>query len=56
MSMVEAKYVTASNTTKEAICLQTLLKDLRYPQLCAMVIHVDNQGCIVLAQNLVAYS
>ena len=56
LSTVEAKYMAASNATKEAIWLQVLLEDLRYPQLHATVIHMDNQGCIALAQNPVAHS
>lgn len=49
LSMVEAEYMAASNATKKAIWLCTLLDDLGYPQLHAMVIHTDNQGCIALA-------
>ena len=54
--MIEAKYMATSNATKEVIWLWVLLKDLGYSQPNATVIHADNQGCIVLAQNPVTHS
>jgi hypothetical protein len=45
LSTVEAEYMAASNATKEAIWLRTLLEDLGYPQTKATLIHADNQGC-----------
>jgi hypothetical protein len=56
LSTAEAEYMAASNATKEAIWLQTLLKDLGFPPITATTIHVDNQACIALARNPVAHS
>ncbi|KAJ3569220.1 hypothetical protein NP233_g5191 [Leucocoprinus birnbaumii] len=55
-SSVEAEYMAASNATKEAIWLRTLLKEIDYPQVDATIIHADNQGCIALAHNPVNHS
>ena len=46
LSIVEAKYMAASNTTKEAIWLRTLLEDLGHPPVAATILHANNQGCI----------
>jgi len=51
LSMVEAEYMAASNATKEAVWLQTLLEDFGYPPVTATVLHIDNQGSIALARN-----
>lgn len=56
LSTVEAEYMAASNATKEAIWLRTLLADLGHPQMSATIIHADNQGCIALSRNPVAHS
>jgi hypothetical protein len=56
LSTVEAKYMAASNATKEAIWLRVLLTDLGYSQPTATLIHTDNQGCIALARNPVSHS
>jgi hypothetical protein len=56
LSMVEAKYMAASNATKEAIWLRILLEDLSFVQIQATTIHGDNQGCIALSQSTVAHS
>jgi len=37
-----------TNTTKEAVWLRTLLKEIDFPQVSAMIIFVDNQDCIAL--------
>ena len=55
-SSVEAEYVASANTTKEAVWLQTLLKEVGYPQSQATIVHADNQGAIALAQNPISHS
>jgi hypothetical protein len=44
LSTVEAEYMAASNTTKEAIWLRVLLEDLGFPQTQATTIHNDSKG------------
>jgi hypothetical protein len=56
LSTVEAEYMAASNATKEAIWLRTLLDDLGFTQVQATTIHADNQGCIALSRNPVSHS
>jgi hypothetical protein len=56
LSTAKAEYMAASNATKEAIWLWTLLKDLRFPPTTATTIYVDNQACVALAHNPVAHS
>ena len=56
LSTVEAEYMAASNVTKEAIWLRTLLEDLGHPPVAATILHADNQGCIALAQNPVTHT
>jgi len=56
LSTIEAEYMAVANAAKEAIWLQVLLKDLRYPQINATIIHADNQGCIALACNPVTHT
>jgi len=56
LSTVEAEYMAASNATKEAIWLRTLLKDLGFTQTQATTIYADNQGCIALSRNPVSHS
>jgi len=55
-SSVEAGYVASANTTKEAVWLQTLLKEVGYPQSQVTIVHADNQGAIALAQNPTSHS
>ena len=55
-SSVEAEYMASANTTKEAVWLQTLLKEIGYPQSQATIVHADNQGVIALAQNPTSHS
>jgi len=42
--------------TKETVWLQTLLKEVGYPQSQATIMHADNQGTIALAQNPTSHS
>ena len=56
LSTAEAKYMAASNATKEAIWLRTLLSDMGFPPTQATTIHADNQACIALAHNPVNHS
>jgi hypothetical protein len=49
-------YVAASNTTKEAIWLRVLLKDMGFKQTSATILHADDQGCIALSHNPVVHS
>ena len=51
LSTVESEYMAASNATKEAIWLRTLLEEMGFKQVSATTIHVDNQGCIALVHN-----
>lgn len=53
---VEAKYIISTNTIKEAVWLQTLLKKLDFIQATAIIIYVDNSGCIALTYNPVTHS
>jgi len=55
-SSVEAEYMASANTTKEVVWLQTLLKEIGYPQSQATIVHADNQGAIALAQNPTSHS
>jgi len=55
-SSVETEYITFMNTIKEAMWLCTLLTELNFPLTQAIVIYVDNLGCIALANNLVSHS
>jgi len=41
ISSVEAEYVASANVTKEAVWLQTLLKEVSYPQSQATIVHAD---------------
>jgi hypothetical protein len=56
LSTVEAEYMAASNATKEAIWLRTLLSDLGFTQVQATTLHSDNMGCIALSLNPVSHS
>jgi len=56
LSTAKAEYMVASNTTKEAIWLHTLLRDMGFPPTQATTIHADNQACIALARNPVVHS
>ena len=55
-SSVKAEYIASANATKEAVWLYILLHELDYSQTMATIIHVDNQGCIALANNPVSHS
>ena len=55
-SSIEAEYVASANMTKETVWLQTLLKEVGYPQSQATIMHADNQGTIALAQNPTSHS
>ena len=54
--LVEAEYIALASTTKEAIQLHTLLKELDFSQTTITIIKADNQSYIALAYNLVSYS
>jgi hypothetical protein len=56
LSTAEAEYMSASNATKEAIWLCTLLTDMGFPPTKATTIHMDNQACITLTYNPVNHS
>ena len=47
---MEAEYMAATHTTKEAIWLQQLLKELG-KNFNTILISIDNQSCINLAKN-----
>ena len=50
-SIVEAKYVSASDASREAVWLWKLLSDLFDSSLEPVVIHCDNQSCIKISEN-----
>ena len=56
LSTTEAEYMAASDATKEAIWLRTLLEDLGFTQVSATILHGDNKGCIALSRNPIAHS
>ena len=47
--------MAASAATQEVLYLRQLLNDLKYPQLEATVLMVDNQGAIGLAKSPVLH-
>ena len=51
VSTVEAEYVAASDATKEAIWLRTLLTELGMAPVDTTTLHGDNQGSIALASD-----
>ena len=53
---MEAKHMTTSHCTKEAICLKQLLADVGYLQEGPTPIMCDNQRCIALANNPTRHS
>ena len=55
-SLVEAEYIALASATKKAVWLYTLLEELDFSQITAIIINADNQGCIVLAHNPVSHS
>jgi len=40
--LVEAKYMTLKNTTKEAVWLRILLKKIGFPQVTAIILFTNN--------------
>ena len=50
-STTVAEYFALYEATTEAVCLRTLLDDLRFPQKDATMIHADNQTAIKLAED-----
>ena len=48
ISSAEAEYMTSANATRKAIQLRTLLKEMDFPQVSAMIIFADNQDYIAL--------
>ena len=51
LSTVEAEYITASDASKEAICLCKLLAGLFGDVLETTIIHCDNQSCVKLSKK-----
>ena len=51
LSTMEAEYVAAAHTMKEAVWLCTLAGSLTSPSTAPMVLHCDNQLAIVLSKN-----
>lgn len=51
LSMAEAELMAASNATKEAIWLRTLLGDMGYEQITANTMYEDNNACILISRN-----
>ena len=50
-STAEAKYISASDASREAIWLRKLLSDLFDSSLEHVVIQCDNQSCVKLSKN-----
>jgi hypothetical protein len=53
LSTTEAEYVSASDASREDVCLWKLLSDFFDTSLELVVIHCDNQSCIKISENLV---
>ena len=51
LSTAEAKYIFASDASREAVWLRKLLSDLFDTSLEPVVIHCDNQSCIKISEN-----
>lgn len=51
LSTTEAKYIAMTESIKEAIYLQRLVKELGFEQLGHLTIFCDNRSCISLAEN-----
>jgi hypothetical protein len=52
LSTCEAEYVAASEAASEITWLRTLLAELEFPQLAASPLLCDNNGSIVLSEDL----
>jgi hypothetical protein len=50
-SIAEAKYIAASDASREAVWLKQLLSGLFQERLERAVIHCDNQSCLKLVEN-----
>lgn len=55
-STCEAEYVSLSESMKEAVYLNSLLKELGIMRYARVIVHVDNQGAIFLAQDPVFHA
>ena len=42
ISLAEAEYMALANTTKKAIWLRTLLKEMDFPQVSTTIVFADN--------------
>ena len=51
LSIAEAKYISASDASREAVWLRKLLFDLFDSSLDPIVINCDNQSCVKLLEN-----
>ena len=51
LSTIETEYMATSQSTREAIWLRKLLRDVGFVQQDATTIMCDDQGCIALAKN-----
>ena len=55
LSLTEAGYVTLCQSAKESVWMEEFVKELGVLVSSSMVIKVDNQGSIALANNLVSH-
>jgi hypothetical protein len=51
LSIVEAEYIAASVTSREAVWLQKLLARLFDQELETTLIHCDNQSCVKISKK-----
>lgn len=56
LSSTEAEYMAVASATKEAIWVNTLLDELKFPQPQRTLLLIDNQSAISLAKNAVFHS
>lgn len=56
LSSTEAEYMAAASATKEAIWINTLLDEFKFPQPQRTLLLIDNQSTISLAKNAVFHS
>jgi len=55
-SSVEVEYIASASATKKAVWLCTLLEELDFPQITAIIINIDNQDYIILTHNPIGHS
>ena len=54
--MIEAEYIALCSATQETVWLNRLLTDIKAPLQTPILIKEDNQGTIVVANNLISHN